>query len=357
MNSKWMIFVYLAGIIACSKPQRKPVIEEVRLLGTAELDLPKKLSEWNLFKQPIAGLSPEEGLIPYDINTPLFTDYALKARFVKLPENIFAKYDSTEVMNFPVGTILVKNFYYQSDLTDQNSRRRIIETRLLVHKEIGWDALVYLWNEEQTEAELIITGKSVPVSWKDQNGVLQDVNYAVPNLVQCKSCHDKSGRITPIGPSARQLNKSYSYEDGVMNQLDKWHETGILTGLPTAANRPKLPVWNDSETGTLDQRARAWLEINCAHCHRPEGPAKNTGLYLTYAEKDEYRIGIQKPPVAAGRGSGGLKYAIVPGKPEQSIIALRISSTDPGVMMPELGRKMKHEEGVQLISDWIKQMK
>src|SRR5690606_5381795 len=96
--------------------------------------------------------------------------------------------------------------------------------------------------------------------------------------------------------------------------------------------------------------------INCAHCHRAEGPARNTGLYLTFAEGDPYKLGVRKPPVAAGRGSGGLKYGIVPGEPEESILMHRIESLDPGVMMPEVGRKMRHEEGIALVRDWIKAM-
>lgn len=349
--------ILLLGLIACSAPDQKPVIEEVTLKGSAELDVPKTLSEWGLFQQPLNQLVPMEGVVPYELNTPLFTDYALKARFVKLPEGASATYDAAEVLQFPVGTILIKNFYYSLDETQANSEKKIIETRLLVHKEIGWDALTYLWNEAQTEATLQITGATVPVSWKDSQGVLKQVNYSVPNLVQCKSCHDKSGRISPIGPSARQLNRDYHYTTGVKNQLDQWASAGMLTALPDVNDRPVLPVWNDPQSGTLDGRARAWLDINCAHCHRVEGPAKNSGLYLTWAEKDPYKLGIHKPPVAAGRGSGGLRYAVVPGAPDESILVHRISSLDPGMMMPELGRKMNHDEGIALIREWIAQMK
>ena len=114
-----------------------------------------------------------------------------------------------------------------------------------------------------------------------------------------------------------------------------------------------MPEWDNVETGDLAGRARAWLDVNCGHCHRQEGPAKNTGMYLLAAEVDPYKLGIRKPPVAAGRGSGGLQFGIVPGDPEASILHYRINSLDPGVMMPELGRKLKHKEGIQLIEEWI----
>lgn len=352
------VVLILSGLVACSgKPEKKKItVKEVSLGTTDNLDAPKRLSEWNLFEQPLADLSPGQGVIPYDLNTPLFTDYAHKARFVKLPKGTTANYSSVEVMDFPLGTILIKNFYYPIDFSQPEGDRRIIETRLLIHEPKGWNALVYVWDEQQTEAELKISGKTVPVSWTDDNGVLRNVKYSVPNLVQCKSCHELSGKMSPIGPTARQLNRSFNYADGAYNQLGKWASLGILSNLVPESEWPIIPVWNDKATGTLDARARAWLEINCAHCHRAEGPAKNTGLYLTYAETDLYKLGLNKPPVAAGRGSGGLKFGIVPGQPDQSILYHRISSTDPGVMMPELGRKMNHDEGIALIREWIAEM-
>ena len=137
--------------------------------------------------------------------------------------------------------------------------------------------------------------------------------------------------------------------------------TGASTGRSRApavpADAPKLPVWDDPATGTLDARARAWLEINCAHCHNPEGPARNSGLDLTAAQRNPTAFGIFKPPVAAGRGSGGREFDIVPGQPDRSILVYRIASTDAGIMMPELGKRLVHEEGLALVRQWIAAMK
>lgn len=355
--ARWSVLLLGLVLFGCRQQSGKPVIiEEVSLEGTTSLDVPEKLSDWHLFEQPLKALRPAPGILPYDLNTPLFSDYAMKARFVKIPPGERATYDATEVMDFPKQTILIKNFYYPDDFSKPEGARRIIETRLLIHKEEEWSALTYVWNDEQTEAFLEIAGRSVPVTWTDQQGKLQRVNYSVPNLVQCKSCHEKSGKLMPIGPTARQLNKSHAYEDGKANQLQRWEARGLLYALPPEEDWPVVPVWNDEATGTLGQRARAWLEINCAHCHRSEGPAKNTGLYLTYSETDRYKLGINKPPVAAGRGSGGLKYGIVPGKPDESILMHRIESLDPGVMMPEVGRKMRDEDGIELVRTWILEM-
>ena len=125
---------------------------------------------------------------------------------------------------------------------------------------------------------------------------------------------------------------------------------------PSPAEAPRLAVWDDPKSGTLDARARAWLEINCAHCHNPQGPARNSGLDLLASQQKPTSFGIGKPPVAAGIGSGGLAFDIVPGQPDKSILVYRIASTHPGIMMPELGKRLVHDEGVALIREWIAAM-
>jgi hypothetical protein len=115
-----------------------------------------------------------------------------------------------------------------------------------------------------------------------------------------------------------------------------------------------MAVWNDPATGTLEQQARAWLEMNCAHCHNPAGPARTSGLDLRYVQNDMAKFGFWKAPVAAGRGSGGRLYDIVPGKPDDSILMYRLESTEPGVMMPELGRRLVDRAGVALVREWIR---
>src|SRR5262249_2236375 len=127
---------------------------------------------------------------------------------------------------------------------------------------------------------------------------------------------------------------------GAENQLVHWARAGILSGSPSPQEAPRLAVWNDSASGTLDQRARAWLEVNCAHCHNPAGPARNAGLDLTAGQETAAKFGIYKTTVAAGRGNGGFEFDIVPAHPERSIVMFRLNSIDAGIMMPELGKRM-----------------
>ena len=183
-----------------------------------------------------------------------------------------------------------------------------------------------------------------------------NVLYSVPNMNQCKSCHVKDNVQQPIGPKIRNLNIDFVYNQVSENQLHKWVKEGILDSFKDLSSLPRTVNYEDPHDGTLDHRARAWLDINCAHCHQRGGPAETSGLYLNLEEQDLAKLGVFKPPVAAGRGSGNRKYNIVPGRPEDSILEYRIASTDPGVMMPELNRKLVHHEGVKLIQEWIKAM-
>jgi uncharacterized repeat protein (TIGR03806 family) len=321
-------------------------------------DTPKmNLSEYGFFKGKIAEQKPAEGILPYALNTPLFSDYAEKLRFIKMPTGQSVAYNSTEVLDFPEGTTIIKTFYYPNDFRDASKGRRLMETRLLIREDNEWKALEYVWNEEQTEATLEVAGDSKPVSYVYSDGKKRNQTYVIPNLNQCKGCHNKSEKMTPIGPSIRQLNGDFSYPEGTENQLTHWQKIGWLTAMPDLKDCPKIAVWNKPETGSLENRARAWLDINCAHCHNPKGPAMTSGLNLSIHETNPTALGFGKTPVAAGRGSGNMDYDIVKGNPNKSILIFRMESTDPGIMMPEVGRKTTHKEGVALVSEWIKSLK
>ncbi|MBI1318406.1 MAG: hypothetical protein GC168_05560 [Candidatus Hydrogenedens sp.] len=318
--------------------------------------LVRKLSEYNLFSD-LASLTPNDGVVPYDLNSPLFTDYADKYRFIWMPEGTSATYDAVETFDFPVGTLISKTFSYPSEPGHPEKGMHHRETRVLLHRTSGWVALPYVWNEEQTEANLAVAGARDDIEIMTPSGDLKEIHYIVPNMNQCKACHENQGALRPIGPKARHLNKDFAYPEGAKNQLSKLVEEGYLTGAPeNPADAPKLPQWDDVHT-SLNDRARAYLDINCGHCHNPKGPAFTSGLDLTWMQDDPRQYGVYKPPVAAGRGSGGHRFSVVPGHPEQSILLHRMSIDDPGSMMPQLGRTIEHAEGIQLISDWIASLK
>lgn len=318
--------------------------------------VPAKLSDYGFFVGNPAEQKPAAGVVPYRLNTPLFSDYAEKLRFVKLPDGKAAQYDPNEVMDFPVGTTIIKTFYFPTDFRDAAKGRRLMETRLLVRGESGWKALEYVWNDEQTDALLEVAGDRKNVVYVDTEGRKHEQEYVIPNLNQCKSCHNRNEVLIPIGPTARQLNGLIDYGSGPENQLAHWQQTGLLANLTDPKTVARAPVWNDPATGSLADRARIYLDINCAHCHRADGPANTSGLNLSVHEQNATAWGIRKTPVAAGRGSGNRRYDIVPGHPDESILLHRMESTDPGVMMPEVSRKVAHREGIALIREWIQSL-
>jgi uncharacterized repeat protein (TIGR03806 family) len=357
-----MLFVVAVAVLgACSKGRG-----EVQTF--VEDPFPQKLSEWGLFKGTGWTLEPNAGVVPYDLNTPLFSDYAEKYRTLWLPPGQTAEYRGEEVFGLPVGTILSKTFMYPADgivpakgaqrtAGNADKRFRPLETRVLVHAKRGWIALPYVWNEEGTEATLEVVGSSSAVEVTHVSGEKLRIHYMVPNVNQCQGCHERSKAMTPIGLQARHLNRDYAYDEGPENQLARLTRVGYLKGAPAPGAAPRSAVWNDPATGSVEERARAYLDANCAHCHDRSGPAASAGLYLSMQEKDLHRLGQCKAPVAAGRGAGkDLPFDIVPGKPERSILVYRMESRDPGVMMPELGRSLPHPEGVALIREWVQQM-
>jgi uncharacterized repeat protein (TIGR03806 family) len=361
--------VFAASMLgACSPPPAVHFFAEGR---------PQRLSEWHVVFRDGGRLALNGRVVPYDLNSPLFSDYAHKLRTVWMPPGASAKYESVQSFDFPVGTVISKTFYYpraaggdaavlrtydqSRDFAGQGldlKNVRLIETRLLVRREHGWEALPYVWNAAQTDAELARTGDEVPLELVASDQVREPFTYVVPNENQCAGCHVtdlKAKSIAPIGLKARHLNRDYGYPSGTENQLELLQKIGYLTGLPSLTEVPRNANWRDPAQ-PLDARARAYLDVNCSHCHSPTGPADTTGLSFEAVTAADRHLGVCKPPVAAGRGTGDHIFDIVPGHPEDSILPFRMGSREPGVMMPEQGRSTVHLEGLALIRDWIAAM-
>lgn len=310
-------------------------------------DPAKRLSEYNFFSNPVNQL-PSEHVVPYELITALFSDYTDKHRFVYVPNGMTAVYNNDEVFDFPVGTALIKTFSYQ----EADGGELLLETRLLLHKDNGWDALTYVWDMNKGDAYLALGGRTIDVRNVITPSNSNYIRYRVPNKNQCKECHLKNDVIEPIGPKPRNINKQIVYKDDVKrNQIDHWTAIKILEENNYSYDRM---VNAFSQNYDLNLRARSYLDINCGHCHSPEGSASSSGLYLSIDDED---FGIYKKPVAAGRGSGGLSYSIVPGHPDESILLYRMLSNEPDVMMPESGRTLMHDEAIELVSEWITEMK
>jgi parallel beta-helix repeat protein len=340
---------------------------------------PQELAEWGMLALDGRRLVLAKGAVPYDLNTALFSDYAHKLRTVWVQPGTVALSEGDEVLDFPVGTVLTKTFYYprasggsgRAALTLDDmpgwdgagldlDRVHLIETRILVRREEGWAALPYLWDEGQTGARLARTGALIPLDLVDARGRTRPLNYLVPNTDECGACHvtDAGDReIRPIGPRPRHLNRDFPYADGSENQLARLAAMGYLETSGKPAEAPRAARWTGRESLDaidLEDAVRSYLDINCAHCHSPGGPGRTSGLRLTPDEPLGLGYGMCKPPVAAGAGTGGRRFSIVPGRPEASIFIHRMETGAPAIMMPELGRSTAHVEAIELVDRWIR---
>ncbi|MEZ4793659.1 MAG: hypothetical protein R2783_09400 [Gelidibacter sp.] len=307
------------------------------------------LSEYNFFDGEMSNLEPVYGVLPYDLISPLFSDYAHKKRFIWMPSGVSASYvNDYSVLNFPVGTVLIKNFYYDNVLPAHNTK--IIETRLQIKKEEGWVFANYKWNEEQTQATYDLNGSYVPLDFIE-NDIQKNVNYFIPSGPQCLTCHKSENDIgTPIGVKPQNLNRTMVYANGTKNQLEKWVEVGYLTNnYPSNIN--SVVNWEDSSK-PLELRVRSYLDINCAHCHSDNRHCDYRPVRFAFNESSDITnlgVCVQAQEIF----DPSLTYIVNPGNAERSIMAVRLNSVAQELRMPLLGRTIRHDEGVELIETWI----
>lgn len=358
----------------------------------AQYDCPR-LDQYHLFSDAEDPRSaPNGGGVPYDLNSALFSDYSIKYRVLFIPQGEAATYKdhsngTSATLDFPVGTVIAKTFAFRKDdangvIVDEN----VVETRLLIKRQtasgINWVGLPYAWTTKDGRrvAELQVAGATVPVEYDylDPDPDVKNADgsrvrytgavaaYGVPAALNCLTCHaadDREPGSAPIGPKARFMNRDHDYgADGVVNQLVYLKSKGLLNGLPAdIGSVEKAPRWNvpgssgelPNQPADLHARARAYLEVNCAHCHNPNGAGSNSGLFLDAYRGVDVRYGICKKPVAAGRGSGGHSFDIVPGAAEDSILYFRLVGDQPGIRMPPVARTKVQGEAVSLIATWI----
>jgi uncharacterized repeat protein (TIGR03806 family) len=316
------------------------------------------LDDLGLFQDAVAQ-EPAMGVIPYDVNSVLYADEVEKLRFLALPAGQAAEYDPVEMWRYPEGTRFIKTFYVPLDARAPRDGQRLIETRIIELRAGTWTGRTYIWDEDQTEARRLKTGRTVPLRWIGADGEPREVDYRVPNDNECKSCHSRDDTFELLGPRTRQLNRPYAYgggrEDARGNQIDHLVSLGVLRGAiePTAERVSLVDPYGSAD---LALRARSYLDANCSHCHRPGGEAGSTALDLRFETTEPFAWGVCRAPVAAGPGSGGRHHDIVAGDPDASIMVYRMASTDPEIKMPELPTVTSDAAGTRLIADWIAAM-
>jgi len=382
----------------------------VNFAAAARVNCPT-LDQYQLFANAQDPRSAPNGRgTPFSLNSKLFSDYSVKYRQVFIPDGKTATYhDAKEggavtganmTFDFPVGTVIAKTFTFADEAAGTEVP---VETRLLIKRvnskgAVRWVGLPYIWEDVDGNrvAKLALGGGTASVHWKTtdvDSGVTHTgstPSYLIPHGNQCLSCHsreDGEPGSAPIGLKARFLNKPYRPESNFVksaphavtghNQIDWWCSNGLLAGCPSdrgldpvtqiATKLERIPAFNKpGDAGypagsgeDIEARARAWIEVNCQHCHNVRGFAASTGLYLDSIRKVDSTYGICKRPTATGRegtDEGRRFHDINPGNLDDSILPFRIgpTATTPAARMPPLARSVVDEEGYALVSQWIR---
>ncbi len=323
-------------------------------------EFPRKLSDTGLFAS-VKEHRAQAGLIPYSVNSELWSDGAAKERFLALPGTAQIEFAEEGPWKFPEGTVLVKTFFLPREVNKESSRRRV-ETRLLTLQKNQWHGYSYAWNEEQTDAFLVeapglerdftITDPRRPDGGHKQT-------WRFPSRTECMVCHTEAAGFA-LGVNTLQMNKEHHYGSVADNQLRTLELLGVFRAPKDPSKPPKSPdqlrhlVSPLDPTADLAARARSYLHANCAHCHTLYGGG-NALMDLSFTKDDEAaRIVGAKPQHDAFNIKDALLVA--PGHPERSLLHHRMTRLERG-RMPPLSSKVEDIQATRLIAEWIKQMK
>jgi uncharacterized repeat protein (TIGR03806 family) len=326
MKSKKYTFIALIllfpalYIISCYDSGRKPI--------ESQLVFKIKLSAYGLFDGSMSKLEPVKEVEIMEISSSLFTDYALKQRLIKIPKGKQVQINGSDLPIFPDGTIIAKTFYYHKIGSKENN---LVETRLLILKNSHWNAATYRWNMQQNDALLIKSAAQVPISFTDPKGKIRNISYQIPAQKECGSCHRSNNELIPIGPKIRNLNVKVIREGIQQNQLDYFIKKKIFRKV-SSASVAKLPNYSNVST-SIEERARAYLDINCAHCHNPTGMAARQTLNL------DFSVPLNQT---------GINFN------HENIVMRMVTMGE--YHMPKLGTTILDDEGVALIRAYIKQL-
>jgi len=316
-----LLLIVALILISCQK--------EINRLSKLNKGLQPQLSDYAIFKGALSNLEPSDDFFLYELATPLFTDYAEKQRLIKLPKGTVLKPSGNGLPDFPDGTILVKTFFYYKDKTNFSSGKKILETRILLKEDSKWSVGTYVWNPEQNEAVLFESGLNETVNWIDEQGKANVISYHIPNKNACITCHQVSSKILPLGLKIRNLNISVSRNNMQINQLHYFQNSGLMDALDPSSYTT-LPDWQDVNA-SQEERSRAYLDVNCSHCHNSGGFASGSNLFMNYEVSTEETRILQ-------RGA-------------------QIIDEMEHKRMPRLGTSVIDKEGLELLKSYLRQAK
>lgn len=305
---------------------------------------PTRLSQTGLFTDT-AALVPSPALLAYDVAVPLWSDGADKRRWLFVPPGEAATYHATEAWSFPVGTVTVKHFELRAN-PELPARR--IETRVMIHETRGWAGYTYRWNEAQTDAELVTTPSIDALTLPGGTRV----RWPQPAGADCLRCHTP-GYGHALGLRTRQLAGTAEGRALVATLVERDQLRGAPAELATLPAHPRP----DDESAPVDARARAYLDVNCAVCHHPGGPAPG-GLDLRVDTPLADTAVLAVAPEEALGIAGELRVA--PGDHAHSSVWLRMGRrAEAGQVrgpMPPLASLRVDDRGRELVARFIDQL-
>lgn len=323
-------------------------------------DSPRFLSETPAFRD-LSQLTIAPGILPYDVQNPLWSDGARKRRWVALPSGSAIEFSEDGPWTFPTGSVFIKHFGMALDERQPDDVWRL-ETRFLIASESGgYYGLVYKWNAEQSDAELLLTGDAEDLVIVQQDGASRQQTYTYPAASACPRCHSAEAGYV-MGVHTSQLNGAYRYEDAdadtgevkAANQLATWAQLGLfdrVVGDKPLDEYPRLASPSDASE-TVERRVRSYWDSNCSMCHNPDAAIPSWDARFTTPLERQGVIGAE--PYLGSRPDEAL--LVVPGHPERSLLYLRVASTQPGVVMPPLLRNRVDDANAELLRTWIEHL-
>ncbi|HXT12524.1 MAG TPA: chitobiase/beta-hexosaminidase C-terminal domain-containing protein [Candidatus Angelobacter sp.] len=312
--------------------------------------IPRLLSQTGAFKDT-PNLVPSDALIPYDVIVSFWSDGAIKSRWVSVPSGKI-HFTATGEWTFPASTAFVKNFEIATNDLEPQFKKRL-ETRLIVRDaDGGVYGVTYKWRDDNSDADLLETNLTESIAIKTATGTRMQTWY-YPSRADCLTCHTPlAGGV--LGVKTRQMNRDFRYASGVIdNQLRAWNHLGLFdTNLNETelSHLPRLADLSDT-TRSLEDRARSYLDANCAQCHRPHGTvAYFDARYDTPLARQNL---IGSHPLIDERIDDS--RIIAPNDIWRSILFMRVNTTEP-FKMPPLARNTIDQEGTALLRQWIESM-
>ncbi|MEM8901033.1 MAG: hypothetical protein AAGC85_23180, partial [Bacteroidota bacterium] len=323
--------------------------------GETTFNPPKLLSETKAFKN-LETLEPADELIPYKVNSPLWSDGAAKKRWIVIPndgtyntsdEQVL--FDENDEWDFPVGTVFIKHFDLPLDQRNPSITQKL-ETRFVILGPNNWvGGITYKWNEDGTDAILLEAGDSQVFTVLDKEGNPFSQIWDFPSRGQCLTCHNTNAKSV-LGLKTHQLNGDLTYPStGITdNQLRTWSSLGIFANGPLESAIPSLPksVPVDDPHASLDLKISSYLDANCSHCHRPGGVI--TSFDARFQSDLDKLMYAPTQSTASAEGS----QIVIPGDAFTSMLRIRDAAEEEGAM-PPLARNIVDQVYIDTLTAWI----